>query len=54
MPVCCDRCGTASPEDDPPLTWSLSMEAGRVRRYCEPCTREHVRAMEGKLDAAYW
>ncbi len=54
MPVTCDHCGTAEEEDTPPFTWSLSMEAGQVRRYCERCTREHLRAMEGKLDRAHW
>ena len=52
--VTCDHCGTSEAEDPPPLTWSLGMDAGRVRRYCERCTREHLRAMEGKLDSAHW
>ncbi|MDX6373788.1 MAG: hypothetical protein QOD98_2776, partial [Nocardioidaceae bacterium] len=26
----------------------------RARTYCESCSREHVRAMEGKLDSEYW
>ena len=54
MPVRCDSCGTSVPDDTPPLTWSLSVEGGRVYRYCEPCTREHVRAIEGKLDPTRW
>ena len=52
--VSCDHCGTTEPDQTPPLTWSLSMEDGRVRRYCQRCTREHVRSMEGKLDPAHW
>jgi len=36
-----------------PLTWSLSVEHGRACRYCERCTRENLRAMEGKLDAEF-
>jgi len=52
--VTCDHCGTTQPDDSPPLTWSLSVDGGRVRRYCEECTREHVRSMEGKLDPAHW
>ncbi len=52
--VRCDHCGTTEHEDTPPLTWSLGMEGGRVRRYCEDCTRAHVRSMEGKLDPTYW
>ncbi len=54
MPVSCDHCGAVSPEEIPPLTWSLSMERGRVCRYCDSCTREHVRSMEGKLDPTHW
>jgi hypothetical protein len=54
MAVSCDNCGTSTPDDLPPLTWSLGMESGRVRRYCDRCTRTHVRAVEGKLDPTYW
>lgn len=54
MTVECDHCGAVAEGDEPPLSWSLSMESGRVRRYCEQCTRQHVRAMEGKLDAEHW
>ena len=54
MPVTCDRCGTSEPDATPPLTWSLSMESGRVCRYCERCTRAHLRLMEGKLDPSRW
>ena len=54
MPVHCDLCGTTAPDDTPPLSWSLSTERGKVCRYCEGCTRDHVRSMEGKLDPAHW
>jgi hypothetical protein len=54
MPVSCDHCGTTDPEDIPPLAWSLNMEGGRVQRYCEGCTRDQVRSIEGKLDPTYW
>jgi hypothetical protein len=50
----CDLCGGGVDDDVPPLTWSVSMERGRVRRYCEGCTRDNLRAMDGKLDAEYW
>lgn len=52
--VTCDFCGTAAPGDAPPLTWSVSMDRGKVNRYCEGCTRDHLRSMEGKLDSEYW
>lgn len=52
--VICDVCGAAAPGVEPPLTWAVSMERGRVLRSCESCTRENLRAMEGKLDREYW
>ena len=54
MSVTCDLCGTVAPGDEPPLTWSLSLDRGRVRRYCEQCTRQNLRSMEGKLDQEHW
>jgi hypothetical protein len=50
----CDLCGTTDPAEVPPLTWSLTTERGQVKRFCEDCTRRHVRAMEGKLDQEHW
>ena len=50
----CDHCGAVSESPEPPLTWSLSLERGQVKRFCEQCTRENLRAMEGKLDRTYW
>ena len=50
----CDFCGTTVPADEPPLSWSLSIDGGQAKRYCEQCTREHLRSMEGKLDQQYW
>ena len=37
-----------------PLTWSTSVERGRRLYHCERCSRENVRAMEGKLDPEWW
>ncbi len=55
MPLSCDFCGRPSPAgEDVPLTWSTSAENGRLRRYCDECSRQHLRAMEGKLDSEYW
>jgi hypothetical protein len=52
--VTCDLCGAAADGPQPPLTWSVAMDRGRVMRYCEPCTRDNLRAMESKLDQEYW
>ena len=48
--VVCDLCGKTHEGDAPPLTWSLSMEGGEAKRFCDHCTRDHLRVMEGKLD----
>ena len=50
--VTCHLCGRT--EDEQPLTWTTSVERGVTRFYCEQCSREHVRAMEGKLDSDWW
>lgn len=66
--VTCDFCGRTAPrtangaedgaedgaEETVPLTWSTAVERGRLKRYCDVCSREHLRAMEGKLDQDYW
>ena len=52
--VTCDFCGRVAPEGAETLTWSTAVEHGRRRTYCEECSRRHLRAMEGKLDAEYW
>ncbi|WP_324787613.1 hypothetical protein [Streptomyces sp. H51] len=48
----CARCGTRA--DAPQLTWTCSLENG-VRQYiCDACSRENLRAIEGRLDSAWW
>jgi hypothetical protein len=57
MGVTCDFCGTAAPGDSdqsPPLTWTTAVENGRQRLFCESCSREHLRAIESKLDSEWW
>jgi hypothetical protein len=54
VPVTCDFCGTAAPADEPPLTWTSSVENGKRRLFCERCSRENLRAIEGKLDSEWW
>ena len=55
----CDFCGTTPPVIDPqtaalPLTWTTAVENGRRRVFCADCSREHLRAIEGKLDSEWW
>lgn len=52
--ITCAFCGRQEAEESKTLTWSTSVENGRLRRYCEECSRTHLRAMEGKLDSEYW
>jgi hypothetical protein len=36
------------------MTWVVSVENGRRKTYCDGCSREHLRAMESKLDSEWW
>ncbi len=36
------------------LSWVASRERGLDLRYCPSCAREHLRAIEGKLDPEHW
>jgi hypothetical protein len=49
----CDFCGRQA-EDAETLTWTVSVENGRRRTYCDECSRDHLRAIEGKLDSEWW
>ncbi|MEV5147871.1 hypothetical protein [Streptomyces sp. NPDC052727] len=49
----CARCGT--PADGPqPATWTCSVENGVRQYFCDACSRENLRAIEGRLDSAWW
>ena len=50
----CDFCGTSVEGDVAPLTWTVAVENGRARAFCDQCSREHLRAMESKLDSEWW
>ncbi|MFI7009164.1 hypothetical protein [Streptomyces sp. NPDC050145] len=50
--VVCARCGTTA--DEMPLTWTSSVEGGVRRTYCDTCSRENIRAIEGRLDSEWW
>jgi hypothetical protein len=52
--VTCDFCGGTVPGETVPLTWTTAVENGRTRVFCDRCSREHLRAIEGKLDSAWW
>ncbi|MEU0050625.1 hypothetical protein [Streptomyces sp. NPDC006309] len=49
----CARCGV--PSDGPqPATWTCSVENGDRQYFCDACSRENLRAIEGRLDSAWW
>ena len=57
--VQCARCGVTATEV--PLTWSTAREkrrgesgADRLVHYCDRCSRDNVRAIEGRLDEDWW
>lgn len=56
--VTCAWCGTTPADGVQPLTWTSSVEgsgaAAVTRLYCDRCSREHLRGIEGKLDASWW
>ncbi|AZM60147.1 MULTISPECIES: hypothetical protein [unclassified Streptomyces] len=51
-PLVCAHCGTRV--EGPQPTWTFSVENGTPRHYCERCSRENLRAIEGRLDARWW
>ncbi|GAA2659882.1 hypothetical protein [Streptomyces lunalinharesii] len=48
----CTRCGAVA-EGTPP-TWTCSVENGERRYFCDRCARDHIRAIEGRLDSSWW
>jgi hypothetical protein len=50
----CDLCGRTAEDASVVLTWTTAVENGRKRTFCDVCSREHLRAMESKLDSEWW
>jgi hypothetical protein len=51
-PLVCARCGTRAGGSRP--TWTCSVENGVRQYFCDTCARENLRAIEGRLDSAWW
>ncbi|MFI9826308.1 hypothetical protein ACIHIX_01375 [Streptomyces sp. NPDC051913] len=51
-PLVCARCGVIA--DGPRPTWTCSVENGVREYFCDTCSRENLRAIEGRLDSAWW
>ncbi|MFE9019762.1 hypothetical protein ACFYNL_14485 [Streptomyces sp. NPDC007808] len=48
----CARCGTRAELPQP--TWTFSVENGKRHYFCDTCSRENLRAIEGRLDSDWW
>lgn len=56
-PLTCATCGRRPDpghEATARLTWSRDTSGAVVTWTCDECSREHLRAIEGKLDPAWW
>ncbi|MFE3853279.1 hypothetical protein ACFXPN_19350 [Streptomyces griseorubiginosus] len=51
-PLVCARCGTRAEGLVP--TWTCSVENGVRQYFCDTCSRENLRSIEGRLDSAWW
>jgi hypothetical protein len=54
MRIQCDNCGVLVDGETVPLAWVTSVENDVTLRFCERCARENLRAIEAKLDRAWW
>ncbi|MFG2119533.1 hypothetical protein [Streptomyces sp. NPDC048710] len=52
-PLVCARCGTPAGGSQP-TTWTCSVENGIRQYFCDVCSRENLRAIEGRLDSSWW
>lgn len=52
-PLTCDFCGRSADAGEA-LSWTVAVERGRRKRFCDECSRTHLRAMEGKIDSDAW
>ncbi|MFF4030209.1 hypothetical protein ACFYZ2_10600 [Streptomyces sviceus] len=51
-PLVCARCGRRAEGSRP--TWTCSLENGVRQYFCDTCSRENLRSIEGRLDSAWW
>lgn len=50
----CAFCGRVAPCGAETLSWTTAVERGVRKSFCDSCSREHLRSMEGKLDSEWW
>lgn len=52
-PVSCALCGTTAAER--PITWMRELDPRRGPVwYCDSCARQHLRAIESRLEQEWW
>ncbi|MFJ9678719.1 hypothetical protein ACIRP2_11745 [Streptomyces sp. NPDC101194] len=52
--ITCALCDTSTDGETAPPTWICSVENGGRQYFCETCARTHIRAIESRLDSAWW
>lgn len=52
--VVCALCGARAGSENTPPTWLCSVENGSRHYFCDDCARTHIRAIESRLDSAWW
>lgn len=52
--VTCDLCGRQETDPVRALAWTTAVERGVRKTFCLECSRDNLRAMEGKLDSEWW
>ncbi|MBD0293041.1 MAG: hypothetical protein ICV70_05660 [Jiangellaceae bacterium] len=52
--VTCDSCSAVAEGVVTPLGWVTTVDDGRMRHFCDRCSRQNLRAIEAKLDPAWW
>ena len=53
-PVTCSLCGRRADGPGDALTWTRAVENGRELAFCDACSRDNIRSIEGKLDSEFW
>lgn len=53
-PSACSVCGGRAEDELAVLTWTLDAHDDRWDWICPDCSRDHLRAIEARLDAEWW
>lgn len=50
----CSVCGRTPTDATDGLAWTFDASGGRESWVCSACSRDHVRAIEAKLEQEWW